>query len=144
MKCNSFFISFQRLMSMKNILSRINKKIYLGLFLIGGGVIYLKVFIPVTGLSIPCVFNHVTGLYCPGCGMTRASLALFSGDIYQSFRYNMLIFILLPLLILFYVLEKKGKVKLSQSIMFGMLVITIAFGILRNLEPFSWLAPNAV
>lgn len=129
---------------MKKILNRINKKIYIGLFLIGSGILYLKVISPALGFHIPCIFRHVTGFYCPGCGMTRASLAILEGDIYQSFRFNMLIFILLPLFILFYVLEKKGKVKASKSLMFAMLTLTLAFGVLRNLPAFSWLSPMEI
>ena len=129
---------------MKKILNRINKKIYIGLFLIGSGILYLKVISPALGFHIPCIFRHVTGFYCPGCGMTRASLAILEGDIYQSFRFNMLIFILLPLFILFYALEKKGKVKASKSLMFAMLTLTLAFGVLRNLPAFSWLSPMEI
>ena len=129
---------------MKKIFTRIHIKIYLALFLIGSGILYLKVLSPALGISIPCIFREITGLYCPGCGMTRASLALLDGDIYQSFRYNMLIFIIIPLLILFYVLEKRGKEKYSQVLMWGMLSITVLFGILRNFDVFSWLAPTLI
>ena len=129
---------------MIKILKRIHIKIYIALFLVASGILYLKVLSPALGISIPCIFRKITGFYCPGCGMTRASLALLDGDIYQSFRYNMLIFIIVPLLILFYVLEKKGKENYSQFLMGGMLVITIVFGVLRNLEAFSWLAPMVI
>ncbi|NMA91192.1 MAG: DUF2752 domain-containing protein [Amphibacillus sp.] len=126
---------------MKDIFNRFQKKIFLGLFLVGSGVFYLKVLSPTLGISIPCIFRKITGFYCPGCGMTRASLALLDGDIYQSFRYNMLIYILIPLLVLFYILDKKGNKKYSQIIMTSMLILTFLFGILRNLDGFSWLAP---
>jgi len=45
---------------------------------------------------------------------------------------------------LFYVLEKRGKEKYSQVLMWGMLSITVLFGILRNFEVFSWLAPTLI
>ena len=32
-----------------------------------------------------CVFESVTGLYCPGCGGTRAVIALFKGHFVKSF-----------------------------------------------------------
>lgn len=36
----------------------------------------------------PCVFHSLTGLYCPGCGGTRACRLLLSGHIFQSFLYH--------------------------------------------------------
>ncbi len=36
----------------------------------------------------PCVFHRLTGLYCPGCGGTRACRLLLSGHIFQSFLYH--------------------------------------------------------
>jgi hypothetical protein len=38
----------------------------------------------------PCVFKSITSLPCPGCGMGRATLALFHGNIPLSFSYNIL------------------------------------------------------
>lgn len=36
----------------------------------------------------PCIFHTVTGLYCPGCGGTRAVLALLHGKIGQALYYH--------------------------------------------------------
>lgn len=36
----------------------------------------------------PCMFHEITGLYCPGCGGTRAVKALLGGHIITSFVYN--------------------------------------------------------
>ena len=33
----------------------------------------------------PCLFHRLTGLYCPGCGGTRAVRLLFTGHIWKSF-----------------------------------------------------------
>lgn len=41
--------------------------------------------------GIPCLFHLYTGLYCPGCGGTRAVKALIRGDLLLSFRYHPLI-----------------------------------------------------
>jgi len=32
-----------------------------------------------------CIFRRITGLPCPSCGMTRAYLSLFNGDIGNAF-----------------------------------------------------------
>ena len=37
-----------------------------------------------------CAFKLITSIPCPGCGMGRATLCLFRGDIAASFQYNIL------------------------------------------------------
>lgn len=41
---------------------------------------------------IPCLFHELTGLYCPGCGGTRALKALLMGRPLLSILYHPLIF----------------------------------------------------
>ena len=36
----------------------------------------------------PCMLNQLTGLYCPGCGGTRALKYLLGGRILKSLYYN--------------------------------------------------------
>jgi len=38
--------------------------------------------------QMPCVLQELTGLYCPGCGGTRAAKALLKGDLISSFLYH--------------------------------------------------------
>jgi hypothetical protein len=38
--------------------------------------------------AMPCMFHAVTGLYCPGCGGTRAVFALLRGKLLTSFLYH--------------------------------------------------------
>ena len=38
--------------------------------------------------KLPCVFRMFTGLYCPGCGGTRAVKALLRGQIGMSLYYH--------------------------------------------------------
>lgn len=42
------------------------------------------------GIGIPCLFHLLTGLLCPGCGNSRAALALLRLDIKAALEYNML------------------------------------------------------
>lgn len=41
---------------------------------------------------MPCVFHWLTGLYCPGCGGTRALKYLLQGKILSSIQYHPLVF----------------------------------------------------
>jgi hypothetical protein len=43
-----------------------------------------------SGLRIPCPVYTLTGLQCPGCGNTRATLALLRLDFQSVLRYNLL------------------------------------------------------
>jgi hypothetical protein len=54
--------------------------------LFGGGIVGV-VFVFASG-SVPCGFAHVFHAPCPGCGSTRAMLALASGDLAGLVRYN--------------------------------------------------------
>ena len=100
-------------------------------------------------IGIPCVFYEITGLYCPGCGITRLCLSLFEGDIYQAFRYNPIIFIDLPILFILFVLNiflKKNKniKKITDVIIIFLATITIIFGVIRKIPIFSFLAPTQI
>lgn len=49
-------------------------------------------------LDVGCLFRHITGIPCPGCGMTRAHLAAMRLDFQAAFWYHPLWFLPLPLL----------------------------------------------
>ena len=44
----------------------------------------------VKGIGIPCLFYRITGFMCPGCGNSRAALALLRLDVTGALSYNML------------------------------------------------------
>ena len=43
------------------------------------------------GAFIPCPFHAATGLWCPGCGMTRAVHHLVTGDVPAALSSNLLL-----------------------------------------------------
>lgn len=77
-----------------------NKKDKIGI----GIVLFLLIFL----IDYHCPFLSITGIPCPGCGMTRSLLAFLKGDLYSSFQYH-------PMLIptgicaLFYIFNKKYR-----------------------------------
>lgn len=48
----------------------------------------IQFFKKLLGIGMPCAFHSITGLYCPGCGGTRAVRAFLHGDILMSFQYH--------------------------------------------------------
>ncbi len=74
-----------------------------------------------------CLFHNITGFPCPGCGMTRAFLRFFSGDIKGALYYHPL-FWSIPFLFSVVFLSKYSLFlqKLKQNDLFWV-VITIIF-----------------
>ena len=54
------------------------------------GIGLLLFALALLGIPIRCVFHEFTGLSCPGCGNTRAVLALLRLDFAAVLRYNLL------------------------------------------------------
>ncbi len=127
-----------------------NKRIVfsvLCLFMIIVLVLIYCLFLKITGIGIPCIFHKITNLYCPGCGMTRAFLALLQFDFVKAIQYNALVFIILPFII-FYILYVNinwinGKMKkdLPKALVITLLIIFLAFAILRNIPGLDFLRP---
>ena len=95
-------------------------------------------------IAIPCIFHKITGFYCPGCGITRAIKALLKGDIYTSIRNNLLLYIVVPVIVISEILNRLTKRKFKKcynTILIFLLIITIGYGILRNIPQFSYFAP---
>ncbi len=62
-------------------------------------MLLLAALLPPAGLGITvCLFRAFSGLPCPGCGLTRALIALLHGDPAAAFAYHPYSFVLLPLL----------------------------------------------
>lgn len=114
-------------------------------------VIYL-IFGDMLGVYVPCIFRKITHLYCPGCGITRMLAAILTGDFYQALRYNPLICILLPLVIVYlvdYLInqargQKSLLVRTPNWVWILMIVVLVIYGIMRNLSWFKYLAPTEV
>jgi hypothetical protein len=102
-----------------------------------------------------CPLYNATGLYCAGCGATRAIHALLHGRVLEALRDNALFVSAAPLLLYvagFYALAAwradawpEISVDSRQLARRGLLIflLMIAFMILRNLPgwPFDWLKP---
>ena len=99
------------------------------------------------GFSIPCIFYKITGLYCPGCGITRLLFALVNLEFYESFKYNPWIFILIVLGLfylickLFIFLKFKKIIKIPNYVYITLIIISIIFGIFINIPGFYFLEP---
>lgn len=122
---------------------------YIGLiFLVVGGVVSALYFgvlqhcLP----ELPCLFWALFGIYCPGCGGTRAVLALMQGRFLESLWYH-------PLVL--YVTVCGGGFMLTQGLhrlgvkrikgwkyhnwyLYGMIIIVVCNFLIKNLLKMVW------
>lgn len=119
---------------------RVKKVLTKGAVVLAVGCAYY-VFMRLTGVHIPCVFRLVTGLKCPGCGVTTMLLKLINLDFTSAFRANMVLFCMLPAFAVLFILWlvryiKTGKQSLTRAeniISIVLLTLLIAWGIVRNI-----------
>jgi hypothetical protein len=115
------------------------------------GLVYVRAVDPARGGAFPvCPFHRLTGLWCPGCGMTRALHALLHGDVAAAVSSNLfvpLVVVLGGYLWLSWLWPTLGRGRLPSlgrvpATVWGVLVAAaLVYGVLRNLPPFTALAP---
>ncbi|WP_405353605.1 DUF2752 domain-containing protein [Ruminococcus sp.] len=90
----------------------------------------------------PCYLYVLTGIYCPGCGCTRAVFALINGDVLLSLRQNpMIICSILVLAILYIELVFRAFGKKLRTFLHNkyswwtVFAVVMIYTILRNIFP---------
>jgi len=115
------------------------------------GLLLALVFVNMTGIvsadgivgAIPvfCPFEALTGIPCPGCGMTRAILSLIAGNFGAAALYNPFCFFLLFMVIASIAparLQKQVPARLARLLPYCymfILILVIAFWIFDRLLP---------
>ena len=119
---------------------RVRKLLAAGLGLLALGLGYAAL-IRATGWAVPCLFRHVTGLKCPGCGVTSMCLALLRLDFAAAFSWNRGLMILAPflgallvLLMAQYIRTGSWRPRRWQGVcLWIMLGYLLAWGVARNM-----------
>ncbi|MBQ3561577.1 MAG: DUF2752 domain-containing protein [Oscillospiraceae bacterium] len=105
------------------------------------------------GAGIPCPVYQMTGLYCSGCGASRALRSVLHFDFYQALRYNAVFTLALPFIAVYFCALaisyiRSGKDSVSQKIpmwpVWVFIAAAVIYGILRNIPPFAFLAPTTI
>ena len=85
-------------------------------------------FFHLTGIGCPIRF--VTGIPCPGCGLTRAALALLHFNPSLAFYYHPMIFAL-PLFGLILLLRSRLPQRLYKTLIFTLLILYVILYVVR-------------
>ena len=104
------------------------------------GLLYAA-FVGATGLGVPCIFRLITGLECPGCGVSRMCMALLKLDFRTAWHSNPAVTALLPLgaavasdMAARYVRTGTSRPdKFCNAAMIFMLAVLAIFGFVRNI-----------
>lgn len=103
-----------------------------------------------------CQLHSLTGLHCPGCGLTRSVHALLNGDVSQATAYNVLWPVVLPLLAFSFgrslwswawgaePRRSERKKWMPTWTPYLLMALLLVFSIARNIpyHPFTLLAPH--
>ena len=79
-----------------------------------------------------CIFKHLTGYKCPGCGMTHAFLSLGKFQIRDAFQYNILSPFLFYGGLLWLTPLRRIKMRLHMSIVWIISTLIFCYWVARN------------
>ena len=107
-------------------------------FLLASVLLYLAAGV-FFGIFIPCPFRTVTGLRCPGCGLSHAAVCLTRFDLAGAFKENALFIPIYAYLIYSFLREFVFNIKknttnnmIARRIDIVFLIVIILWWIVRN------------
>lgn len=110
-----------------------------------GVVLYVRD--PHTSHYLPCPFHAVTGLWCPGCGGTRAAGDLVRGDVASAMSSNVLAVVVLAGGLVVWGLWVRARYSARPMprprrwMVAAGVAVMVAFTVLRNVDIGAVLAP---
>lgn len=108
---------------------RRHKRLLAGAGLLCAGLLYGYVLIPL-GLRAPCPFRRVTGLRCPGCGITDLCLGLLHGRFEPGYNWGL---VLAAPGILWLLWGGSRHPRAAGALSWTLAALLLAWGGLRNL-----------
>ena len=108
--------------------------------LLAAGFLYY-IFVSLTGLYIPCIFRLITGLKCPGCGISHMLVNLAHFRVAEAFAENPFAFVLLPFAAVYGIYRARKYIfrndrtyrKWENKAAVAVIVAAVMFGIFRNI-----------
>lgn len=105
----------------------------IGMLMLVTGVVIIVLYL--TGFG--CPIRRMTGISCPGCGMTRAVIAAFRLDFAEAFYYHPLFWIL-PFIAFGILLKDRIPEKIYKGFVLAFTVLFISAYIIRMANPDNY------
>lgn len=123
-----------------------------GVAVMAGGSAAVWYFDPAKANFFPvCPLYSLTGLACPGCGLTRGFHSLFHGDIIPALDFNLLVpvwavifgYVWISLLFLTIRGRSLPMWMTTPQFLWAFMIVLLTFGVLRNIPlwPLTILFP---
>ncbi len=132
----------------KNYAKKHKKELKTAAIVLTLGIIYY-IIIQLTEFRLICIFRKITGLACPGCGITHQINHLLHFRFKDAMSENLATTVLLPIYFAVYAVRFLFKPKCLQNngrlfntIVFITIAFLIIFGALRNIKGFEFLLPS--
>lgn len=114
-------------------------------FIIFGVYAIINWIIPNTRQS-ECAFWYFWGIYCPGCGGTRAVIALFEGKILKSLWYHPLVVYSATIYLMYIISHSLNRIGVYRikgirfriGFLYGAVAILVLNCIVKNMLKFIW------
>jgi hypothetical protein len=135
----------------------VRAQIVAGTCVCAGATAFLYAVNPTQHAVYPqCMLYNMTGIYCAGCGATRAAYALLHGRVFDALHDNALFVAALPVVLYLMVTHLLAAWRVNAwppvhvegstwRRVLGAVILMLGFMALRNLPgvPFDWLKPLA-
>lgn len=120
--------------------------------LLAGAALYIAAVDPAApGAHLPaCPLYELTGLWCPGCGLTRATHAALRGHLGTAFGFNLFFPLVLGAIVVGWLAWTRAALgrapirwltRVPPWSGVAVAVAFVAYGVVRNVSGFSALAP---
>lgn len=84
---------------------------------------------------LPCLSKSLLGFDCPGCGLQRSAAFLLQGEFWEAFKMYPAIYALIALFG-FLILDYFFKIKHSNSINIGLMILTVSMILINYILKF--------
>jgi len=104
-----------------------------GAVILCAGLFYGYVLLPL-GICIPCPFYRITGLRCPGCGITNFCRAILHGRFAEAPAYNWGLTLSAPAILWLLMSHwREWDRRRENAVGVGLLIFLLGWGVFRNI-----------